>query len=281
MGNWMGQKIDTQLFYKMLDCFYENKEMDRVEPYMLETLAKAGEFRDLEGVVSVCNELGGLYRAMGRTEEALWAYEKVMEGLKRMGMEGTHNYAVALINLGNVHIAQKSYERAYDIDRQALGILERLGNHGYQTAALYNNMSAALRELGQTEEAQHMARQAIQIMEKMPECVAELATSYTNLGQAQAKEYAYADARENLTYALQLYENCSDGRDIHYATAVYALANVDDAQGNYEKAKEGYDKAAKLIERDFGRTCIYGQIMEELERVRKKVVGRDGRDGKG
>lgn len=87
MGNWMGQKIDTQLFYKMLDCFYENKEMDRVEPYMLETLAKAGECRDLEGVVSVCNELGGLYRAMGRTEEALWAYEKVMEGLKRMGME--------------------------------------------------------------------------------------------------------------------------------------------------------------------------------------------------
>lgn len=277
----MGRKIDTQLFYKMLDRLYESKEMDRVEPYMLETLAEAGGFRDLEGVVSVCNELGGLYRAMGRTEEALWAYEKVMDGLKQMGMEGTRNYAVALINVGNVHIAQKSYERAYDIDRQALRILERLGDHGYQAAALYNNMSAALRELGQTKEAQHMARQAIQIMEKMPGCVAELATSYTNLGQAQAKEYAYADARENLTYALQLYENCSGGRDIHYATAVYALANVDDAQGHFEKAKEGYGKAAKLIERDFGHTRNYGQIMEDLERVRKKVVGRDGGDWQG
>ena len=45
MGDWMGRKIDTQLFYKMLDRLYESKEMDRVEPYMLETLAEAGGFR--------------------------------------------------------------------------------------------------------------------------------------------------------------------------------------------------------------------------------------------
>ena len=272
----MERKIDTQLFYERLDRLYEGKEMDRVEPYMLETLARAGKFRDLEGVAAVCNELGGLYRAMGRIDEALWAYEKVIDGLGLMGMEGTDNYAAALINLGNVHIAQKSYEQAYDIDRQALEILERLGNRGYQTAALYNNMSAALRELGQTKEAQHMARQAIQIMEKMPECAAELATSYTNLGQAQAKEYAYADARKNLTYALQLYENCNGDRDIHYAAAVYALANVEDAQGHYEKAEGGYDRAAKLIERDFGRTCNYGQVMEDLQRVREKVRKVEG-----
>ena len=64
---------------------------------------------------------------MRRTDEALWTYEKVMEGLEQMGLKGTRNYASALINLGNVHIARKSYEKAYGIDRQALEILERLG----------------------------------------------------------------------------------------------------------------------------------------------------------
>ena len=250
--------------------------MDKAEPYMLEVLSRAGNLEDLEGVVSVCNELGGLYRAMRRTDEALWTYEKVMEGLEQMGLKGTRNYASALINLGNVHIARKSYEKAYGIDRQALEILERLGGEAYQRAALYNNMSAVLRELGRTKEAQDMALRAIEIIRELPECMGELATSYTNLGQAQAKEYAFSDARQNLMHALQLYENSSGDRDIHYANAVYALGNLDDAQGYYENAEERYIRAAKLIERDFGHTCDYDQIMEDLQRVRRKVKKVEG-----
>lgn len=272
----MKGKVDIQEFYSVLDSLYEKKEMDKVEPYMLEVLSRAGNLEDLEGVVSVCNELGGLYRAMRRTDEALWTYEKVMEGLEQMGLEGTRNYASALINLGNVHIARKSYEKAYGIDRQALEILERLGGEAYQRAALYNNMSAVLRELGRTKEAQDMALRAIEIIRELPECMGELATSYTNLGQAQAKEYAFSDARQNLMHALQLYENSSGDRDIHYANAVYALGNLDDAQGYYENAEERYIRAAKLIERDFGHTCDYDQIMEDLQRVRRKVKKVEG-----
>ncbi len=272
----MKGKVDIQEFYSVLDSLYEKKEMDKVEPYMLEVLSRAGNLEDLEGVVSVCNELGGLYRAMRRTDEALWTYEKVMEGLEQMGLKGTRNYASALINLGNVHIARKSYEKAYDIDRQALEILERLGGEAYQRAALYNNMSAALQELGRTKEAQDMALRAIEIIRELPECMGELATSYTNLGQAQAKEYAFSDARQNLMHALQLYENSSGDRDIHYANAVYALGNLDDAQGYYENAEERYIRAAKLIERDFGHTCDYDQIMEDLQRVRRKVKKVEG-----
>lgn len=272
----MKGKVDIQEFYSVLDSLYEKKEMDKVEPYMLEVLSRAGNLEDLEGVVSVCNELGGLYRAMRRTDEALWTYEKVMEGLEQMGLKGTRNYASALINLGNVHIARKSYEKAYGIDRQALEILERLGGEAYQRAALYNNMSAVLRELGRTKEAQDMALRAIEIIRELPECMGELATSYTNLGQAQAKEYAFSDARQNLMHALQLYENSSGDRDIHYANAVYALGNLDDAQGYYENAEERYIRAAKLIERDFGHTCDYDQIMEDLQRVRRKVKKVEG-----
>lgn len=265
----MGAKIDTQVFYDTLDSLYEKKEMERVEPYMLETLARAGELRDLEGIVSVCNELGGLYRAMRRTEEALWTYEKVLEGLEQLGMKGTRNYASALINLGNVHIARKSYQKAYDIDRQALEILEKQNGEPYQMAALCNNMSAALRELGLIKDGKRMAERAIQIIRQMPEFTNELATSYTNLGQAQAREYDYSDARKNLSYALQLYESCNGDKDIHYAVAVYALAGVNEAEGRHEEAEQKYMQAAKLIERDFGHTCDYMQVMEDLERIRR------------
>ena len=272
----MKEKIDTQLFYKTLDSLFEKKEMDKVEPYMLATLEKAGQLKDLEGVVSVCNELGGFYRAMRRTDEALWTYQKVIDGLKNMGMQGTSNYATALINLGNVYIARKEYDTAYDIDCQALKILDRVGEDTYQMAALCNNMSAALRELGQIKDAESMALQAIQIIRQMPGCETELATSYTNLGQAQARRYAYFDARQSLTHALQLFENCNGNHDIHYAAAVYGLAEMDQAEGDYAAAEQGYLRAAGLIERDFGHTEDYQQIMEDLKRMREKVKKNEG-----
>ena len=272
----MKEKIDTQLFYKTLDSLFEKKEMDKVEPYMLATLEKAGQLKDLEGVVSVCNELGGFYRAMRRTDEALWTYQKVIDGLKNMGMQGTSNYATALINLGNVYIARKEYDTAYDIDCQALKILDRVGEDTYQMAALCNNMSAALRELGQIKDAESMALQAIQIIRQMPGCETELATSYTNLGQAQARRHAFFDARKSFTHALQLFENCNGDRDIHYAAAVYGLAEVDQAEGDYAAAEQGYLRAAGLIERDFGHTEDYQQIMEDLKRMREKVKKNEG-----
>lgn len=272
----MEGKIDIRGFYDILDGLYERKEMNQVEPYLLKMLLRAGNLKDLEGVISVCNELGGLYRAMRRTDKALWTYEKVMEGLERMGLKGTHSYAAALINLGNVYIVRRDYMKAYDIDRQALKILERLGGGRYQTAALYNNMSAALRELGRTKEAQDTALCAIEMIRELPECMGELAASYINLGQAQAKEYLFSDARRNLMHALQLYENGSGDSDIHYANALCALANLDDAQGYYRDAEERYIRALKLIERDFGHTSDYDRIMEELQRIRRKEKKDEG-----
>ena len=213
---------------------------------------------------------------MRRTDEALWTYQKVIDGLKNMGMQGTSNYATALINLGNVYIARKEYDTAYDIDCQALKILDRVGEDTYQMAALCNNMSAALRELGQIKDAESMALQAIQIIRQMPGCETELATSYTNLGQAQARRHAFFDARKSFTHALQLFENCNGDRDIHYAAAVYGLAEVDQAEGDYAAAEQGYLRAAGLIERDFGHTEDYQQIMEDLKRMREKVKKNEG-----
>ena len=91
----MKGKVDIQEFYSVLDSLYEKKEMDKAEPYMLEVLSRAGNLEDLEGVVSVCNELGGLYRAMRRTDEALWTYEKVTPSLPL----GASAFFVAIISL--------------------------------------------------------------------------------------------------------------------------------------------------------------------------------------
>ncbi|MGN0293108.1 MAG: tetratricopeptide repeat protein [Lachnospiraceae bacterium] len=265
----MKVKIDTREFYRTLDRMYEKKEIRCAELYMLETLLKAGKLGDLEGVIAVCNELGGLYRAMRRIDEAQWAYEKVIDGLQGMGMKETENYASALINQGNVYIAKRAYDKAYEVECQAFELLERIGGQAYQKAALYNNMSASLRELGRLKEAEDMAMYALGIVEKLPECIAEEAVSYTNLGQAQAKSMTYPEARKSLARALELFQNLSGDKDIHYAAAVYAMAEVEEAEGHHEKAEQGYIRAAELIKRDFGYTGDYEQIQNKLKNLRE------------
>lgn len=262
-------KLDVNAFYQTIDELFASRQIAKAEQYMLQKLHEAGQKQDLEGIVAVCNELGGLYRAMRRTDEAMWAYEKVITGLEKLGMQEGENYASALINLGNVYITLKDYRKAYETDLRAMEIVNRTGDT-YQRASLFNNMSAILRELGRTDEAQAFALHAISIIQTMPEQVAELATSYTNLGQAKAKSSLYDEARADLEYALSLYESYNGENDMHYAMAVYALANVDYEQGRYESAKEGYEKAAKLIERDFGRNRDYDAAIKAAERARTR-----------
>lgn len=261
----MSGKVNILEFYSTLDRMYERKETGHAESYMLETLLIAGKSEDLEGVIAVCNELGALYRSMHRLEEAQWAYEKVIDGLQSMGMGETENYVSALINQGNVYISQQAYDKAYQVECQAFALLERIGGQAYQRAALCNNMSACLRELRRLKESEEMALHALRIIEKLPGCMAQEAVSYTNLGQVQAKRMAYAEARKSISRALELFEHHSGDRNIHYAAAVYALAEVEEAEGHYEKAESAYIRAAELIKRDFGCNSDYEQIQNKLK----------------
>lgn len=265
----MNGNMNIQEFYRTLDQMYERKETGHAESYMLETLLNAGRSEDLAGAIAVCNELGALYRSMHRLEEAQWVYEKVIDGLQSMGMSETENFVSALINQGNVYISQNAYDRAYQVECRAFDLLERIGGQEYQRAALCNNMSACLRELGRLKESEEMALHALRIIKKLSGCMVQEAVSYINLGQVQAKRMDYVDARKSLSRALELFESHSGDRNIHYAAAVYAMAEVEEAEGYHEQAEQGYIRAAELIKRDFGCTGDYEQIQNKLKNKNK------------
>lgn len=264
-------KINTQEFYQKLDQFYKNKQIQEAEKYMLTVLKEAGSMNDIEGIVAVCNELGGLYRASHRVEEALWNYEKVMNGLNELGMQETPNYAAALINYSDVYMVDGNYQKAYDLAMQALNLLDRIHGDTYQYAASYNNISAMLRGLGRMDDAERAARKAIDLISTMPERVIDLATSYINLGQIQMAAGKNEEARQSLVHAQQLFWNYNQDRDTHYAIVIQAIGNLDYLEGKYREAADEFRQSAELIKRDFGTNADYQTVMESMKRAESMI----------
>lgn len=56
----MAQRIDLQTFYSGLDALFREHDKSALGAYLEEWLLKARDASDQQGIVAVCNELGGL-----------------------------------------------------------------------------------------------------------------------------------------------------------------------------------------------------------------------------
>lgn len=260
--------IDLNDFYKGLDGMFRQKNPQAIEEYMVKYLANAKGSGDLKAEIAIRNELGGFYRAAGRTDSAKENYDMVLKTLENMGMENTENYASALINTGDVYIVIGDYDRALSMFLYAKEILEKLGlGKDYRMAALSNNISAVYRAKGDFNNAEKSLTLAFEIIKNIPNTRGELAVTHINLAQLQIKQGKLDEAKENLNTAVNIFEKELGGRDVHYSQAAAALGEVYYYEGNYSLSKEWYKKAAELIKRDFGENKNYENIMKILAQV--------------
>ena len=82
------------------------------------------------GCVAVCNELGGVCRAMGQTDRAKELYHTVLTNLERVGLTHSEHYATALINTGDVYVNSRELEEALRYFLKARDLLVERGSCG-------------------------------------------------------------------------------------------------------------------------------------------------------
>lgn len=265
-------KLEIDGFYEKLDAVLRQKDAVRSEAFLLNSLKEAEGYGDIPGITAVCNELGGFYRAVGKLQEAKPIYHKVLTNLKEMGMAETENYAAALINWGNILVAEKNFDKALEVYNESMNILEKVGlSKDYRMAALCNSMSAIYRETGHLENAEYMAKKSLEIVKYFPESRMEMATTLVSLGEVQIKKENYDEARENLLTAMRIFEMDSQGMDPHYAAARAAMGELEYRSENYREAALQYEETLELMERDFGRTPYYEMIQKNLEMVKERL----------
>lgn len=255
-------------FYDKIDGFFAAKDFNGAESYMKETLAQAEFEDDPSATVTVCNELGGFYRAFSRYNEGIPLYEKALGCIRRLGLENSEGHGTTLLNFATTLAIVGQQDRALDAYQQAAGIFEGPSYaKDFRLATLYNNMSSLYQDMNRLDESEKYLRKAMSILENLHQSEIEIATTWSNLaGVYLAMEPAHLqEAKDAAKKAIAIFNQVSGDSDVHYAPAVSALGEVYYLEGDFKAAEDQFRKSMALSKRDYGdQTLGYAVLCANL-----------------
>lgn len=239
-------------FYDTLDGFYSQNQSSKAEKYLLTTLENTRKNLDNGGILLVCNELGGFYRAMGKHTEAEPVYVEALEALKQLNMLGSENHATTLINQATNYAVWGKPKEALDIFKEAEEILKALGfEKDFRLAAMHNNMSILCQDMENYDQASKHLSKALEILSVLEDTEIEVATTYTNLAQIQLQQGHLETALETVEKSLSCFEAAGALTDTHCSAAFETRGHIYFNLGRYEDALESYKSAAELTKAHF------------------------------
>lgn len=258
--------MDMNKFFYDLDHLLADKKFAEAEEYMKDGLKKAEEECDAGATISICNELGGYYRATSRYAEGIPLYEKALELIYQLGLNGTEHHGTTLVNYATTVTLIGDIEKALQLDTAAATIFAEAGfSMDYRLATLYNNMSFLCMDLGHYEEAETSLNDALYILKALDETEIDVAVTYSNLANVYIAMDKLDEAKMSVKMALDLFITESGRNDVHYAGAVNTLGEIYFREGNYEKASALFEEAMSLTARDYGaETQSYAILCENL-----------------
>ncbi len=184
---------DITRILSKLDGLFARKEYAEAER-LLRYWEQEGERQgDNKVYYLAVNEQMGLYRKLGRKDDALSAVRKMLRYLDRTGRRMSIEGATALLNAGTVYKAFEMSEEGLPFFEEAAFVYEELLKpDDKRLAGLYNNMSSALSDTGRFDEALELCEKALGILAKKPGNEAEEAITYLNM----TAMYEARDGRE-------------------------------------------------------------------------------------
>lgn len=255
-------------FYHKIDAFFEAKDFAGAENFMKESLAQAEFEEDASATVTICNELGGFYRAFSRYNEGIPLYEKALGCIRRLGMENSEGHGTTLLNFATTLAIVGDSQRALDAYQHAAGIFEGPAYaKDYRLATLYNNMSSLYQDLNRLDESEKYLRKAMSILETLQQSEIEIAITWSNLAGVYLSMGTghLQDAKEAAQKAIALFNEVSGDKDVHYAPSVSALGEVYYLEGDFKAAEEQFRKSMELSVRDYGdQTLGYAVLCSNL-----------------
>ncbi len=264
-------------FLEGLDKLFFDKKIDEAGGFLREGIASAEAEGDISSLISILNEMIGYCRETSRYAEAEKYSDKVLEIMKREGLEGTIPYATTLLNVANAMRAAGKLDKSLNLYKEVFKTYDKfLEKTDFSYASLYNNLSLLYQEMGEYEKAIDCLKKALAIAEKTEGAEFEVAVTYTNLGASELRVKKYEEATKHLEKAAEIFEQIKVA-DSHYAAALSAMGEALFMAGDLEAAERYYEKALVTIENYLGRTEAYDRVKESLMLVRKKS-GRFGKE---
>ena len=157
--------IPTGRVLEKLDEHLGKNDYDSAERHLLYWLGEAEDGRDRHGMLTIENELMGLYRKTNRKEKAL---ESVKEALSLVDELKLNNAVVAGTTYTNAATVYKAFtmpEESIKLFEQAKTIYEKeLSSDDSRLGGLYNNLGLTLTDLKRFDEAVKYYSKAMKVM---------------------------------------------------------------------------------------------------------------------
>ena len=196
--------IDVPRVIRKLDEYLARNDYAGAERHLKYWEEEAKQGNDLRGEFSLSEELMGLYRKLGRKDEAIYYAEKALRLIDRIDIRGTVGAATAMLNAATVYKAFGAAEKSIPLFEEARGIYEeKLDPADDRVAGLYNNFALALTDLSRFEEARELYLKALDVLAGTAGKEPEMAITELNLASLAEAQYGLESAESEIEEHLE------------------------------------------------------------------------------
>ena len=241
--------ISRDRILEKLDGYLGKNDYASAERHLLYWLSEAVGGSDHSTELLMRNELMGLYRKLGKKDEALSQADTAIARINELRIEGQVGSATTYLNAATVYKAFSMAEGSIPLFEKAKKIYEsELDVGDTRLGGLYNNMGLALVDLGRFGEAKALYFKAIEIM-GMGGGDLEVAITYLNLASATEAELGLMDGEKAISEYLSLAQKILDeyeSKDGYYAFVCEKCASVFGYYGYEDYATELNERSRRI-----------------------------------
>lgn len=247
--------IPTQRVLEKLDEHLGRNDYDSAERHLLYWLDEAKDGRDKHGMLTVENELMGLYRKTNRKENALESVRKALGLIDELKLGSAVVAGTTFTNAATVYKAFAMPEESIELFEKAKEIYEKeLQSDDPRLGGLYNNLGLTLTDLKRFDEAEEYYNKAINVMSNNKNGELEIAITYLNLCDLNEAKLGSEQSEkiidEYIEKAYELLNRDYLPRNGYYAFVCEKCAPTFGYFGRFLYQKELSDRARSIYERN-------------------------------
>lgn len=247
--------IPISRILEKLDEHLGRNDYDSSEKHLLYWLGEAEDGRDKHGMLTIENELMGLYRKTNRKEEALESVKKALSLIDELKLGTAVVAGTTLTNAATVYKAFAMPEDSIELFEKAKAIYEKeLASDDFRLGGLYNNLGLTLTDLKRFNEAKVYYNKAIDVMKQNRYGELEIAITYLNLADLATAQLGAEESEKIVDkYIEKAYELLNKDylpRNGYYAFVCEKCAPIFGYYGRFFYNKELSDRAREIYERN-------------------------------
>lgn len=182
-----------QEFYQQLEELYSHASYEEIETFLQKELRASASgcvscFNPAE--ITICTELGILYRNNGRCEKAVTSFNRAKQlAYAYLGTASTE-YAMILNNLAICYRLSGRLNEALDLFRECREIYNHsIGRNNSLYCSLLNNIALTYYKQNRIQDAEHELLEALDIAKSLPDSKVDYDITSKNLDILHASQH--------------------------------------------------------------------------------------------